>query len=808
MPSRPVTGWSQQNTDLLPTRMVALLSCGLLMVSSVTGIAQEVDPPPTGDALLSIPEGNNHRRPRDPLGIVPSMPQNFRITGEDYETRWDAASGQILYKGNMQCRTNDGIQLFAERIAIDLNQKVVRFSGNVTIYQGAALHRGKSAAFWYEEERLEGDGLRVGMDPMLLEAGKFRMIERNGRTIFLGEDAGVTTHDVKDPDFWLRAARTTVIPGDKVIFRDVKLYAGEKPVFWLPYLSQTLDVGLGYRFVPGARSHWGPYLLNRYGFMLGGEKDHVTGEREDAWLLSQWHLDLLSRRGAGTGLDLTDTRLEENPNLGWLKLYHIHDFDPTLDRSGIPRDKVTENRFRAQLRHRLELGKLIPGGTSYLDADLTYLSDRFYLEDYDPEAFLIEPAPDNILALAHQRGRNLLTLWGRVRLNPFYQTDTRLPEFALDQIRQPLLGSPVLHEGQFIAGIYNEVLPDFKRRELTAESAILDPSDPRSDEINTILAERGYTRLHLWQELSLPMSLDGRINLVPRAGLGGTVYSSVDGLGESENRRHLYVGIDASSKFSQYFPEVQSKKLGLDSLLHVIQPYVGASWIATDELDSSFPRIDRLTASTRPRPLGVGRFTAIDDLADWTILRLGVRNRFLTKRDGGSHEWLSINSYLDWFQKDPEFDREFSNLYNEIYFHPVPWLEMGLETQFPLLSKVGDFTEIVGSFRYMPSENLELTLRHRFLNDHPILQDSIRFEYGAFNRFNEKWSVGFKHRWEFDDEVLEYQQYSVHRTFDNWVVSFGLFHRDNRYEDEFGALIGLTLREFPSISLPLKAGIE
>ena len=127
---------------------------------------------------------------------------------------------------------------------------------------------------------------------MLLEAGKFRMIERNGRTVFLGEDAGVTTHDIEDPGFWLRAAKTTVIPGDKVIFRDVKLYAGERPVFWLPYLSQAIAPGLGYRFVPGARSHWGPYLLNRYGFMLGGEEDPVTGENEDAWLLSQWHLDL------------------------------------------------------------------------------------------------------------------------------------------------------------------------------------------------------------------------------------------------------------------------------------------------------------------------------------------------------------------------------------------------------------------------------------------------------------------------------------------------------------------------------------
>ncbi|NIP96933.1 MAG: hypothetical protein GWO24_27255, partial [Akkermansiaceae bacterium] len=79
-----------------------------------------------------------------------------------------------------------------------------------------------------------------------------------------------------------------------------------------------------------------------------------------------------------------------------------------------------------------------------------------------------------------------------------------------------------------------------------------------------------------------------------------------------------------------------------DGLLHVVQPYASPSWMATDELDASFPRIDRLTPSTRPRPLGVGRFSAIDDLEDWTIVRLGARNRLLTRRDGGTHEWLTV----------------------------------------------------------------------------------------------------------------------------------------------------------------------
>ena len=806
MPLRRVPGSNQQNSDRVPAGAIVALSCALLVLIPPPCLSQEVDPPPTGEELLTIPKANGPGATGNPFTLVPAMPENLRIIGENYETKWDMEKELMLYQGNMQCLTNTGIQLFADKIVINLKAKFVRFSGNVAVYQGAILHRGKSATYWYGEDRLEGDTLRVGMDPILLEAGKFQMIESGGRTLFVGENAGVTTHDAKEPSFWLRAARTTVIPNDKVIFRDMKIYAGDKQIFWLPYLEQPLNMKLGYHVTPGARSNWGPYLLNRYGLMLGGDENPRTGERRDAWLLSQWHLDLLTRRGIGTGADFLDTRLSENANLSGLKLYHIHDLDSTLDRSGIQRQSAPENRFRFQLRHRLQFQDLIPGGSSHLDADLTYLSDRFYLEDYDSRTFQVESNPENILSLTHQRKRSLLTLWTRLRPNSFYQSDTRLPEFALDQIRSPIFNSPVLHEGQLVAGLYNEHIPDFRRQNLKAEAAALEPDDPRISEIDTILAEHGYARLHLWQELSLPMRLDNQINLVPRAGLGSTSYRNVDGLGDNEERTHIYAGIDASMKFSRSFPEVQNDALGLDSLLHVIQPYAGASWIATNELDPSFPRISRLTASTRPRPLGVGRFSAIDDIEDWTIIRLGVRNRFLTRRDGGSHEWLSINSYFDWFQEDPEFDREFSNLYNEIYFHPVPWLEIGLETQFPLLSKVGDFTELAGSFRFMPSDSLELTLRHRFLNDHPILQNSVRFEYEAFKRFNEDWGAGFSHRWEFDDNILEYQQYSVHRTFENWVVSLGIFQHNHRYDDEFGAIIGFTLREFPSVNLPMKVG--
>ena len=803
-----LVGTSQRNADQAPRGTVATLLCAFFLLASLPVHAQEGDPPPTGADLLSIPRGEGPGRGSDPFELVPAMPQNLRITGDDYATRWDAENELIHYKGDMQCRTDDGIQLFADDIVISLKDRCARFTGNVTVYQGTFLHRGESAIYWFEEERLEAEGLRTGMDPILLEAGKFDMVQEDGRIVFVGEDAGVTTHDIKDPTFWLKAGRTTVIPDDKVIFRNMKLYAGDTPIFWLPYLSQPLSRELGYHVVPGARSNWGPYLLNHYGIMLGGNEDPVTGERKDAWLLSQWHLDILTKRGFGTGVDLLDTRLRANTNLSGLKLYYFHDFNSGENRNGIPRQNVGERRFRVQLRHRLDLHDTIPGGTTHIDANLTFLSDRFYLEDFEPDVFRINPHPDNVLSLTHQRERNLLTLWTRLRPNSFYQSDTRLPELAFDQVRHPLFDSPFLHEGQFTLGIYNENIPRFQRRDLKAEAAALLPGDPRLNEIDTILSEHGYTRLHVSQEISLPMVLDDWLNLVPRAGLVYSGYRGIEGLGGNEERRHIYAGAEASMKFSRAFPETRNDALGLNGLLHIVQPYASVSWFATDELDASFPRIDRLTASTRPRPLGVGRFTAIDDLEDWSIVRLGARNRFLTRRDGGTHEWLTVNSYFDWFHEDPEFEREFSNFYNEIYFNPVPWLELGLETQFPLLDKVGDFTEAVGQLRFLPSESLELTFRHRFLNNHPILQDSIYCEYELYKRFNEDWGAGFRHRWEFDDGVLEHQHYSIHRSFDNWILSLGLFHRDNREKDEFGAMLGFTLREFPSINLPLRLDTE
>ncbi len=216
----------------------------------------------------------------------------------------------------------------------------------------------------------------------------------------------------------------------------MRLYAGDTQVFWLPYLSQPLDSELGYHFIPGARSNWGAYLLNTYGVMLGGTRNEITGENEDAWLLSRWKLDLRSKRGAAVGLDLVDTREEEKDEITGLSLYYLYDLDPNDTRTGVPRFSTDENRYKIELKNRWE-PEIEPGADWRLDTNLTLLSDEYYLEDLEPSRYRSDPFPDNTVGIYRRDDKTLLSLFGRFRLNDFYREDTQSPEVALDQVRGP-----------------------------------------------------------------------------------------------------------------------------------------------------------------------------------------------------------------------------------------------------------------------------------------------------------------------------------------------------------------------------------
>ncbi|MEK7950466.1 LPS-assembly protein LptD [Luteolibacter soli] len=745
------------------------------------------------------------------------------------KARWDQKELKFYVDGSVKMTTKDGTEVFADHAVADTKTKTVTLTDNVSVYQNSLLQRGNKIVYYWGEEKFEASDLRAGVDPLLLEAGRFTLEDRGGKQVYVGHDAGVTTHDVEEPGFWLRAKETTIYPGDKVTFKNLRLYAGDTPIFWLPYLSQPLDSDLGYHFVPGARSNWGAFLLNSYGLMLGGHPNPETGENEDAWLLSRWHFDLRTRRGVGTGVDLSDKRLEDNPNLTGLSLYYSNDLNPDISRTGITRGFVNEDRYRIALQHRVPLD-LEKDAEWRVDANLNILSDNYYLEDFNPDLFRNDPNPDNTIGLFRRDDGTLFSIFGRLRPNEFYRSDTRLPEIALDFARRPLFDSPILHEGSASFDVVEEEigsasmsavrqllklpagdpmiplllsqLPAYER-ELVQRIRSLPPGSPAIPGLATQLFSPGYTRFNTYQEFSMPMNWGG-LAFTPEAGIGYSRYSNVDGPSKSVDRTHLHAGFEASMKFSKDLGDIKDRNLGLEGLMHVVQPYARFSYISTDDLDPLFPSVDRETFSTRPQPISVPSFTAIDSLRDWSIFRFGMRNKLITKRDGQSYDWLAMDTYFDAFITDPDYNRNFSNLYNDLKWSPLPWFNMNLETQFPIIGDGSGFSEVATRANFMPNENLEFSVGYRLLDNHPVLTDSQRLDLRTYARLNDKWGVGAFQLWELDDGTLEVQQYTLNRDFNSWIASVGITKRDNRYQDEFGVIFSFTLKDFPSASVPFK----
>ncbi len=656
-----------------------------------------------------------------------------------------------------------------------------------------------------------------------------------------------TSHDVQNPNYRLGARELTVYPEDKAILRDVKAYAGDTPFFWFPKLTKSLENDSGYRFSPGYQSRWGAFVLSQYATVHG---DHTY---------ARYKFDLRSKRGVGGGVDFISLRHRNNAqNFKGLKFYAVSDSDPGANVTATTRYPVSDMRYRLNFQHRIYL----PGpdvSTWYLDFDLNKISDVHFYEDFFFNDFRTDREPDNLVSLVHTNDAYVATLMGKFKMNDFYRTTTRLPELSADFTRRPLWGSGIFHQGTISAGLYNEVVGKQEQAELLRlqtigagglPAVLADPlgtaaasylslvGQPRDASLSAADVNRGlrvitsrlqepdFARFHTYHELLYPKTYMGWLNVTPRIGAGMTSYGSIDGsiTGlQNFTRGILHLGLDVSFKLTRTWSDVQVPSLGLNGLRHVFQPYLNYSYLDAKQ-DAGVPAIDRLSPTTRPRSIDVPLFTAVDSLRSWNVTRIGFRNLFQTKRDymlqngngmstfmdtpeGGSEQtytWAGINTFVDVFGKDPEFDRDISNLYNEVFWRPVPWITFRSDLQLPISSGVNSFTELNNSVVWLPSRYTSLEFGHQFISDHPFFQDSSLVYTRFYARLTENYGFNMNHIFEADGGTLEFQSYSFSRDLSSWIASIGVVARDNRGgASDFGILLSFTLKDFPQLNFDL-----
>ena len=512
-----------------------------------------------------------------------------------------------------------------------------------------------------------------------------------------------------------------------------------------------------------------------------------------------------------------------------LTLYGIKDDEPDLNRTALNREVIDANRYRVELTDFSFITDDL-----FFKADLDKLSDRYLLQDFYEGEFTKNPNPDNVLSLAYYQPTFIATLAGRFQANSFFDATERLPDLSFDVPRTPLGNSGVYWTSENSAVYLHRAFDDA-----------------------TDLPEYSTYRFDTFHQFSYPKTFFGWLNLVPRVGFRATYYTSSApsntfsydlqyandasdvslvafnpvGATNEQIKQHqellneikdfqtgggifrpvVNVGMEGSFKLSHVYSDIESRELGLDQIQHIIQPYADVAFIEDFGQGSrKLLQFDRLEPTTQLQPIDFPQFNSIDTIDETSAVRIGVRNRLQTKRDALTFNWLELDTFFQVNIYQPDQNATFantnstlSNLFNQLTFRPLPWVNLTIDSQLPVFNGKQGFTEIDTSLAFQATSNLDLTISHRYLDNNPFFMNSSLLQLNAYYRIDDNWSAGFSERYEFAVHQLQAQSYTVYRDLSSFVASFGITVRNNDGVMDYGVLLNFTLKGVPKVNLPV-----
>ncbi|MEY2484679.1 MAG: LPS-assembly protein [Verrucomicrobiota bacterium] len=704
------------------------------------------------------------------------------------------STGQTTYENGLAtARDNVAIHIGETDIYSDFAQYNPRthdifVQGNVRIYRDTSLYLANQATYNIETKKITAEQMQSDYEPYFVSGTSVTSISQNAYRI---EDGIFTTHDSPNPSFYLRARTVRVYEKDYVVFQNVTFYLADVPIFWWPYVYQSLNDAFSFSVSPAFLSSWGPSLLTSVTFPI---TEKIKGKVR---------LDYRGRRGPAIGFDGNIDYGKDDSSSAQIKTYYIQDQNPLINRTSLPRGSVPTGRYRLTVEDQTNFTDDIYG-----IVDITKLSDRFVMQDFYQSEFRIDPVPDNVLAVAKTSPFYTLTAITRFQANEFFEQTERLPEVVLDIKRHALFEGPIYYEGE----------TGFAR--LTRAYA------DGSEFINY-----SSTRLDTFHQLVYPNTYFGWLSVVPRVGFRETYYTDTRKVGNTlfdqndnplvpsfilpdpsekhplipggdDSRTVVNAGFEASFKISRAWEDAESRAFGLDGLRHIIQPFTNLSWVSESGASpESILQFDRYEPSTQLRPIDFPQFTSIDSIDHWTVWRLGLHNTLQTRRDDVTVSWLDLETYAD-INIDNPYDRTpYSNLFNKLRFTPLPWASLVVNSQLPTFDK--GFTEVNTNIILQPYSNFEVSLGHRYLHENPFFNNSSLFVVGGYCRLDDNWGVAVQEQYETTTHILEQQRYSVYRDLTSWVASLGAVVRDNGGVKEYGVLLTFTLKAFPKLGLDL-----
>jgi len=597
---------------------------------------------------------------------------------------------------------------------------------------------------------------------------------------------------------------------------DVTLRAWDVPFFYLPHLEGDLKDPLG----PLEQIRFRSDRVFGTGLMVDWDVFQLFGL--DAPPNTKWTLqtDYMSRRGPALGTEMVTkgAGLFGIPGAYATEVrgYGIYDDAPT-DILGGPRTYpiLRPERGRFLARHRQELGEDFT-----VLAQVSYLSDRNFLEQYYKREFDNDPNQETFLYVEQQVDNWAWTINAQPHIRPWVTETAWLPRAngyvigqsffdRLTYFAHASAGWANFHPTSDINPVYfTEPVPDEFARYRNLPPSTDYPHNPRVD----------LARLDLWQELNLPFQL-GPVNIVPYGVFDITYWSQT--LAEEDGTGRIYGGggVRASVPFTRIYPDVCSALFNLNGIAHKVVVDADYGYFQSDVAFRELVPLDRLDddATDQARrdlrafrlagstPDSTARLLAssplydpqlyalrkgiqwnVENLDDIQALRFGVRQRWQTKRGfpGAQHilDWMTLNVEATWF---PQADRD-------NFGHPFAFL------QYDYIWNIGDRTTITSNGWVDPFEDGARFFNVGLFLDRP---ERINFYFGftviepvgtaavtGSTRyiFNDKWSTAISTTYDFGDNENLGNSLVLTRVGSDIQVSFGFTYQP--LQNNFGVI--------------------
>lgn len=701
--------------------------------------------------------------------------------------------------GHVRLQKGDEL-LRSDHAIVNLDSYDVLAEGNVQFERGSDIWIGKKLRYNFNSQKGDFGVFSAFMDPFYVHAESSKRI---GENEYLLNDAVLSTCEGEHPSSFFRAKTVKIVPGRHVRAKHVTLYVGRVPVMYSPFWSQNIGDPNFISLVPGYNSRMWAFLLTTFNYRLS---DHFEAKT---------HLDPRARRGIAVGQDILWSssgnakglstekysgaledqpwvfgmrsekrweKSEDEPEEKWsgdLITYYAYDLWPDEGKShdyAIPSD-----RYRLRLSHDHSITE-----KDYLMVQANYLSDPYIIEHFFREEYKTDPEPDNYLVLGRRGQYYAASLLFRKRFNDFFTSIDRLPEATLDFTRQQVLDSPFYYEGRHSAAYLSQEW----EKKLTNSSNY---SSFRFDTPNTFY---------------YPTKQFGFLNIIPRAGWRGTLYSAsptyytnvtvttsagTNGTviekattnvfsrrGGSQFRSMPKLGLESSFKAFKVWETYPGTTI--NNIRHIAEPYFDYSYTPEPNVYGS----------------ELYQFDEIDALSKMNEVKIGMRNKVQTQRfnrlapSSRSHtvaDLVNADVWTAYRFATEEGQHVFTNIFYDIRSVPVEGMELYLD---------GEYNQYESSFQTFNTRLLlfdqslwryQLEFRH-LDKSNSLVNNDLTFSPVA------NWSYNVYARYDFEDQHLEAYGFTIQKIMECITAKVGF---EQQFDDDYTIWLQFWFTQFPKV---------